>query len=266
MSGKKQGSETRRLGAALWIAVFVASLPAVASAQLARLVADSAEPRFSRTARLEPFLPVEGRLLAPVGVDGNLSFVITDGTPGGTELSLTVQGQQIAGNESLRYFLKGSELVRTDGTRAGTFPVPIPTTATLGSAAVMLGRELLTTYRDDSEFGLLTTTGGGASVTTIPLQDETTEILFRGVGDTLAYFRGSGPSLWVTDGSVGGTRKLHESESFIEGCVVDADRCYFAVSGDPRTLWVSEGTPTTTRQAMVLPSTSRIVAANERGV
>ncbi|MEM1250463.1 MAG: hypothetical protein AAGK22_29125 [Acidobacteriota bacterium] len=103
-------------------------------------------------------------------------------------------------------------------------------------------------------------------MTTIPLQDETAQISLGGVGETLAYFRGSGPSLWATDGSVAGTRRLHESESSIEGCVVAGDRCYFIVDGVPQTLWVSEGTPSTTRRLMELPASSRTVAANERGV
>jgi ELWxxDGT repeat protein len=213
------------------------------------------------------FATAAGRVafVTPGTEPGISSYLLwsTDGTAAGTETlallcssSLTCrEPAELPALPGLAFYAVGSSdtnpylfrVWRTDGTRAGTYPISPELYENLRGVTV-LGRRLLFAACEDSgaRCGLWSTAGGQAE----RLRDGLYVSGFV-VAGKLAYFYGSDhgaeSGLWKTDGTAEGTELLREVYPVY--LTASGSRVFFMTGGDdyPEDLWVSDGTKAGTR-------------------
>jgi ELWxxDGT repeat protein len=250
------------------LAVLLLTASAGAAAQTASLVGDlDPNPPAAGSPGSSPrqFAAAAGRVafVTPGTEPGTTSYLLwaTDGTAAGTEtLSLLCSSpfcrepRRIAEIPGLAFYEIGASesdprlfrVWRTDGTRAGTFPVSPVFYESI--SATVLGRHLVFAACESfsSRCGLWSTGGGEAE----RLRDDFYASGFV-VAGKLAYFYGGDSSiqggLWKTDGTAAGTelvRRFYPSYLTASG-----SRVFFMNGGDeyPEDLWTSDGTKSGTR-------------------
>jgi ELWxxDGT repeat protein len=143
-------------------------------------------------------------------------------------------------------------LWRTDGTRAGTFPLAPPLAVPVSDygppSVTVLGRRLLFGACVELLCSLWSTDGSAAGTTR--LQEPLTAYGLVVAGDR-AFFQGTdgrGTGLWVTDGTAAGTR-LVRLVDYTAYLTASGSRVFFLTGGDdyPEDLWTSDGTQQGTR-------------------
>ena len=201
----------------------------------------------------------------------------TDGTPAGTFLLTdSIFAGPFFGPPDFFYFQRCStdfsscSIWRSDGTLAGTVPVPVPFDYGLHSFAVWGSRLCFIGSRQGQSYGLWCSDGTAGG--TVFLADFTESYgsyarlvatpshLFFTAGET-------GEDLWVTDGTPGSARRLadfapvpcdHDGclEPDVDSLLADGDGVYFATSrGErPAAIWHSDGTEAETRPQIELPA------------
>jgi ELWxxDGT repeat protein len=221
----------------------------------------------------------QGKLFfaADDGVHG-LELWVTDGTAAGTRLAANIDGVDHGGSKpdsfmaagGILYFfaddgVHGTELWKSDGTAGGTELVhefvpgpgslgrigPVNPRADLDGILVFpasLGLQSSLWRTDGTDAGTYALTPDDVRVNDLPL-----DRAFHAAGGKVAFFLArrpaSGDELWVTDGTLAGTRELDlvpgSSGSQPNFLTPFGDRLVFlantSVFGAPR-LWVSDGT------------------------
>jgi len=188
----------------------------------------------------------------------------TDGTPQGTYPLLDfVHGpgdggaSQFCGNDQLAFFVARSRIWRSDGTLTGTFAIsqPMPHAPTLLMATAGGCAWFQGTAANWADTSLWLSDGSGLPPVEFgPVQS--TESWAR--SGALTYFGGrqtsTGHELWVTDGTLTGTRILevlpgNQGISPVELCSDGAGGVWFAAThpSSGRELWHSDGTLLGTR-------------------
>lgn len=194
----------------------------------------------------------------------------SDGTPGGTTLVATIPARYAPGIVSLgsrAYFRCNDTLYSSDGTAAGTGPVPGAPLEPRGLTRV--GSRLLFAGRTAANGSEPYAIDSFQTVTMLADIDPGTPGAFDAglptftTNGTIAYFAPRGTSLWVTDGTPNGTRSVWTATApdAISSPVVTNGRIWMAGS-DPiagSEPWVSDGTAANTMRIVDLatqPSSS----------
>ena len=249
--------------------------PAGAAAQTASLVADlDPNPPAGGSPGSNPrqFAAASNRVVfvTPGTEPGISSYLLwaTDGTAAGTEtLSLLcaaascrepVRLPDLPGNPGLAFYEIGASednpslfrVWRTDGTRAGTFPISPVFYQDIGQhiSVTALGHRLLFGACESSSgrCGLWSSGGGEAE----RLRDNFYASGFVVAGNR-AFFYGGAPNtqggLWKTDGTAAGTELVRQI--YPAYLTASGSRIFFMKGGDeyPVDLWVSDGTKGGTR-------------------
>ncbi|HVR97494.1 MAG TPA: hypothetical protein VMW27_12825 [Thermoanaerobaculia bacterium] len=219
--------------------------------------------------------------------EGQTRLFVSDGSPAGTRPIATFAGSygwlpvQLGGTI---YFGLGSQsssqLWQTDGTPEGTRLV-LPLTG-VGHLQAFRGSLYMTAeLREDSrgDQGFFRFRPGTAPVLLKVLRRSWLASRFAAAGDRLVFSMqgdhesGFGFEIWATDGTPGGTQRLHTFQRlpndpfpYPENLVSDGRRVFFA-AGDGvhgREIWESDGTPEGTRLVVDLApgGYSAIPAAN----
>ena len=139
------------------------------------------------------------------------TFFVTDGTAAGTIPFGTVPTSSLVAVGDAVFYRRGSELVRTDGTVAGTRVVrDVTTPGPVSPSSLTRAGDTLyfTATRSDVGRELWKTDGTAAGTLLVadltPGPDDTAIDALTAVGDSL-YFRVGTHELWKTDGSAAGT-------------------------------------------------------------
>jgi ELWxxDGT repeat protein len=169
----------------------------------------------------------------------------SDGTPAGTRVVKALGSVQLspvfAGAAGpLVYFTFNNQIHRSDGTEAGTFALPVPSTTSYCTAAAALGEVLIIGTRANSTslrlFRSDGTLGGTVPLGIFPNATTCGPIVARG---NLVYFSGwdtaHGWEPWVTDGTTAGTRMLVDlypgrAGSEPEELTLAEDRIFFSAN------------------------------------
>jgi ELWxxDGT repeat protein len=247
----------------LALALLLAALPCWAWAQAPALVADvnphppgagaaGSDPRqFAAAGGRAVYITREGDPAAP-------SYLLwaTDGSAAGTSALVRLcapcagEPQQGGSLPGLAFYATqdvstAQRLWRTDGTRAGTFPVTPPLSSLYAAPGSTLGRRLLFEACDAAGSCGLWTTDGSAAGTRILQGSHSTGTLVVGTGK--AFFT-TEDGLWATDGTPQGTKRV-SSSSYAAYLTVSGSRAFFLAGGDdyPEDLWTSDGTAGGTR-------------------
>lgn len=166
--------------------------------------------------------------------------------------------------------LHGAELWRTDGTAAGTLRLtdlenerPFTYDSLLGEAG---GSVVFRAMDDQGPFRIWTSRGTPASTTLLPCQgcevDQHTPLVAS--GGKVFFLAGSGASLtlWATDGTAAGTRKVRRlciTESCTFGSLLPWNGGVLAtVKGGDSQIWFSDGTPEGTKPFTGLTATEAV--------
>ncbi len=253
------------------------SLPAGAAAQNAELVKDITPPTpIASPGDLQAtdFLAAGNKLFFVAGG----AVWVTDGTSAGTELLGDGCGgacdspQLLASAKGLAFWIASGDatrLIRSDGTRAGTYPLLGPTGdlstqtgsidvngpsfAILGDTLYFAGCQGADSFSCDGEESELWRTDGTAAGTRKVRSDGTRDFIdelnvWKG---RLYYFSfgGSAPALWTSNGTAAGTRKVADlafgPENGPRRLTALADRLVLiagGVDGKGDELWGSDGT------------------------
>jgi ELWxxDGT repeat protein len=150
-------------------------------------------------------------------------------------------------------------LWRTDGTRAGTFPVSPPLTGADPTFAFALGHRLVFEACDGAGSCGVWVTDGSAAGTTLLKGSENFDPL--AAGTSRAFFTNQdtrGGFLWMTDGTPKGTRQVL-SLSYAQNLTVSGSRAFFLTGGDDYSaeLWTTDGTAGGSRRLLTLARPSR---------
>lgn len=256
------------------LALFLLTVPAGAVAQTATLTGDlNPNPPAAGSPGSSPrqFAAAAGRVVfVTAGTEpGRSSYLLwaTDGTAAGTETLALLCSSSLDCREPVRlpglpglafYAVGASEdnpylyrVWRTDGTRAGTYPISPVFYQDSGQAiaAVTLGRRLVFQACEGSGSPCaLWSTGGGEAAR---LHDNFYASGFV-VAGKLAYFYGAADpntrgGLWKTDGTAEGTEMVRQV--YPAYLTASGSRVFFMAGGDdyPEDLWVSDGTKAGTR-------------------
>lgn len=216
------------------------------------------------------FTTVAGKVVfTTLGEDSIYRLWATDGTADGTEVltifcsaEVCLEPLRIGEVSGLVFFLAGSDdsgqlqIWRTDGTRAGTFPVSqqliIPRDPDAPVAAASLGRRLLFPACEDfsgTRCGLWTTDGTTAGtekvagIQAFALASNGRRAIFSGLDS-------KGVGVWATDGTAAGTDLLVRGYS--DFLTTSGSKLFFMAGGEnyPPNLWVSDGTKEGSRLLM----------------
>ncbi|MFL6194293.1 MAG: ELWxxDGT repeat protein [Thermoanaerobaculia bacterium] len=249
----------------LWLLLTLAP-PALASAQTPVLVADLNPDPPAGTPGSDPrqFAAVNGEAVfvthdpdSPVPA---YRLWATDGTAAGTEaLALLCEGLYcrpplfLARTPDLAFYQATdpdgagatSRVWRTDGTRAGTFPVSGPFwTADVPVQAVALGRRVLLAACDDGsgvQCGLWVTDGSAAGALLVKDQLRVTGMVSIGTRIVMTTSGAEGNGVWLSDGTAAGTVRL--KEGFADLLTASGPRAFFMAGGEdfPDELWTTDG-------------------------
>lgn len=248
--------------------LLAALMPAGVYSQTATLVRDinpqppaagspgSSPRQFAAAGSRAVFVTLEGDPAEPSAL-----LWTTDGSAAGTSSFLRfcspcfAEPQRVAELPGLAFYLvldegSGFVLWRTDGTRAGTFPLSSPSlVSTYTAPYLVLGRRLLFATCDETGSCSLWATDGSPAGTALLKGSFSLGSLAVGTGQ--AFFAGSdarGSALWVTDGTAVGTKRVH-SIDYAGYLTVSGSRAFFLTGGDdfPTDLWTSDGTQRGTR-------------------
>lgn len=207
---------------------------------------------------------VSGKVVfTTLGEDSAYRLWATDGTAAGTEVVALFCTARPSCPEPLRigevpglaFFRAGSgenpsgllQLWRTDGTRAGTFPVSSP--LILGDsgspiASAALGRRLLFAACDDFSGTrcALWSTDGTAAGTGKVAGIQVSRLVSNGRHAIFSGFDSEGIGVWVTDGTPAGTELVVRGNSGF--LTASGSKLFFMAGGEdsPPDLWVSDGT------------------------
>jgi len=186
---------------------------------------------------------------------------VSDGTSAGTELLHDLSGPeeseiQVLGavhglfSWTVRRDSLGVTLMRSDGTRAGTFELFPGTTGLYTNgpgqgASVVAGDRLYFAGCQSAECHLWTSDGTAAGTRPVPGSPGAVQWGFGSglvpVGNRV-YFLSSGV-LWISDGTAAGTRALKAAPE-AKRLTAAGNRLYFTVfTGGVEQLWTSDGTP-----------------------
>lgn len=268
----------------LLAAVLAAAAALPTPAQLATLVQDLNDLAGGGAGSAPAHFQVLGdRLLFTAESPGSgRELWVTGGTPGGTELLADAcpgecqpdpEPTPLAVIGDLFYFsaasvsgLFNSQLWRTDSTRAGTFPLLDP-----GAGASYAGPEPAVFFPAVAGSRLLfaattpeagtelwasdgTPEGTGLIADLVPGPESGNPEQLTSLGDEAFFFTrepqhlpGAGSTLWASDGTAGGTRRMADlDDPNPDLLTAAAGRLFFVATREAR-LWVSDGTPGGTR-------------------
>jgi ELWxxDGT repeat protein len=156
------------------------------------------------------------------------------------------------------------ELWRTDGTPEGTFRLPselCPGDPSAGATEVVAGGSLY--YAGFDSRGCEPWVSDGTAAGTVEAADlqsgEETDSFpqsFAALGERVYFTAGFGGDLWSTDGTPGGTVRVHRFPS-LQLLTTVGRRLFFMVLEYPRiALWTSDGTADGTRRVRSFPFTT----------
>jgi ELWxxDGT repeat protein len=198
------------------------------------------------------------------------SLLVTDGTAARTtqlaEVNPPVAGElppAPLSTADLAFFFSREGLWRTDGTPAGTFLFALTTLNHYGAA--LLGREIAFTRCSSCGLSLSDGTVAGTRMLAVPALVGTGPRFYQSLGGRVyfAVLDAAGASVWITDGTVGGTRELW-SGPHVRGMATAVGRVVFTTldqtSGTSDVWSVEDGAPAA-RLAIFEGSISPLVGA-----
>jgi ELWxxDGT repeat protein len=256
----------------LWILLFALGLAGAASGQTARLTGDIAAGLGSKEGSAPDQLTLLGSRVVFRAAEPTTGQEVwtSDGTPGGTVLLRESCPGPCSDAPEILGTLNGAVLWvtfpdgyrppvlwRTDGTRAGTFPL-----ATGIGARVETFRDSLVFFRgalyfdrcdrvlSSSHCEIWRTDGTAGGTGAALAQGFGADLILYSAGERLFFFafEDPRPDLWVWDGT-GSPVRVREDVDLISNPIAAGagGRLFFVVDGGDQELWVSDGTAAGTR-------------------